>query len=155
MSQYSQYGGSGILLLLLVLLTPPERNQGLCSLWAWRTGGTDSIETVPLSECLESGVGESVSRRRTGRQADQNLLQGAEPLAEGEEDAVDVPFLQVEAAGHGAVAEPLAEQGERQPDGLGQGQTGPSRQPGPGLTGLEQLRDSLQGGESWDTWTNT
>lgn len=59
---------------------------------------------------------------------------------------MDVSLLQVEAAGHRAVAEPLAEQGEGQPDGLGQGQTGPSRKPGPGLRGLEQLCDSLEGG---------
>lgn len=59
---------------------------------------------------------------------------------------MDVSFLQVEAAGHGVVAEPLAEQGEGQADGLGQGQSGPSGQPSPGLRGLEQLCDSLEGG---------
>lgn len=57
---------------------------------------------------------------------------------------MDVSFFKVEVAGHGAIAKPLAEQGEGQPDGLGQGQTSPSSQPRPGLRGLEQLCDSLE-----------
>jgi len=61
------------------------------------------------------------------------LLQRVEALAERKEDPVDVPFLQVEAAGHRAVADALREQSEGQQDGVGQGQAGPSGHPSPGL----------------------
>lgn len=75
---------------------------------------------------------------------DERLLQRVDALAKGEENAVDVSFLQVEAAGHGAVADPLGEQGEGQLDGLGQGQASPSSQSSAGLGALEQLCDSLK-----------
>lgn len=75
---------------------------------------------------------------------DEGLHQRVDALAEGEENAVDVSFLQVEAAGHRAVADPLGEQGEGQLDGLGQGQASPSSQSSSGLRALEQLCDSLK-----------
>lgn len=60
---------------------------------------------------------------------------------------MDVSLLQVEATRNGAVADPLAKQGEGQPDSLGQGQTGSSSQPSAGLRGLKQLCDSLEEGK--------
>ncbi len=56
---------------------------------------------------------------------------------------MDVSFLQVEAAGHRAVADPLREQGEGQQDGVGQGQTSPSGHTDPGFGALKQVCDVL------------
>lgn len=74
------------------------------------------------------------------------LLQRVEALAEGEEDPVDVSFLQVEAAGHRSVADALRQQGEGQQDGVGQRQACTSGQSSPGSGALKQACDVLMGG---------
>lgn len=80
----------------------------------------------------------------TNRPPDHPLLQHVDALTEGEEDPVDVSFLQVEAAGHGAVADPFGEQGEGQQDGVGQRQTSSPSQSCPGFGALKQLCDVLR-----------
>lgn len=57
---------------------------------------------------------------------------------------MDVSLLQVEAAGHGAVADSLCQQGEGQQDGVGQRQTSPASQTCLGFGALKQLSDVLR-----------
>lgn len=61
-------------------------------------------------------------RLHTRGPADDVSLQRVDSVAEGEEDAVDVSFLQAEGGGHGAVAEASGEQSERQEHRERQGQ---------------------------------
>lgn len=75
----------------------------------------------------------------TGGPADDVSLQCVDSVAEGKEDAVDVPFLQAEGGGHGAIAETSGEQRERQAHRLGQGQASSPRQTPLTVTPLQLL----------------
>ena len=56
---------------------------------------------------------------------------------------MDVSFFQVEATGHGAVADALTEQREGQQDSVGQGQASTSGHSSPGFGVLKQVCDVL------------
>lgn len=56
---------------------------------------------------------------------------------------MDVSFLQVEAAGHRAVADTLSEQSEGQQDGVGQGQASPTGHSSSGFGALKQVCNVL------------
>lgn len=57
---------------------------------------------------------------------------------------MDVPFLQVEAAGQGAVAHAFGQKTEGQQDCVGQRQTSPAGHPSPGVRGLQQVCNRLR-----------
>lgn len=84
------------------------------------------------------GVQENVCTHTSGP-ADDLTLQLIDSAAEGEEDAMDVPFLQVEGGGHGAKAEASGEQSERQEHRVGQRQARSPRQTPLTLTPLQLL----------------
>lgn len=52
---------------------------------------------------------------------------------------MNVSLLQLEAAGHRAVADSLREEGEREEDGVGQRKASPSGHPCPGFGALQQV----------------
>lgn len=57
-------------------------------------------------------TGTQLEHVHTAGPADDLILQRVDSVAEGEEDAVYVPFFQPEGGGHGAVAETSGEQSE-------------------------------------------
>lgn len=57
---------------------------------------------------------------------------------------MDVPLLQVEAVGQGAVAHALGQKTDGQLDRVRQGQAGPAGHPSPGVRGLKQVCDELR-----------
>lgn len=61
---------------------------------------------------------------------------------------MDVPFLQVEAAGQGAVAHTFGQKTEGQQDCIGQRQASPAGHPSPAVRGLQQVCNGLRTGQS-------
>lgn len=75
----------------------------------------------------------------TNWESDLRLLQRTDALAERKEDPVDVSFLQLEAAGRGAVAELLGQQREGQEDSVGRRQASTSGHARLGRGALEKV----------------
>lgn len=107
----------------------------------WEESGDSNKKNIPIK---------NLSNQPTVRPPDQPRLQHVDALTEGEEDAVDVSFLQAEAAGHATVADALGQKREGQQDGVRQRQASTSRHPSSGFGVLKQVDDVLMDESEWD-----
>ncbi|KAF1379859.1 hypothetical protein PFLUV_G00180470 [Perca fluviatilis] len=141
-------------LLLLLLLTTTKWEKGLYSLFAYRIERKYPhhyyFQTLFFCTQITDKIVMIMSQKQdcepTDWPPDVPLFQRVDALTERKEDPVDVSFLQVEAAGHRAVADALGEQSEGQQDSVGQRQASPSGHSGPGFGALKHVCDVLMGG---------